>query len=134
MQITAIAVFIKNGKVLLEKRSPKEDNYAGFWALPGGHKKKSEKIKKTLAREMKEELNVDLSDYVFIGKFRDKDPTSKKNYMHNAFLCRKWKGAVRKTKEEEQLKWFRIADVLGKDKKFRRVDKRILKKFKKSKP
>jgi len=124
MQITSVAVFLKEGKVLLEKRDIKEDNYAGVLSLPGGHKRKSETIEKTLAREMKEELKTKIIRYRHIGKFKDIDPTSKKIYVHNAFLCLEWKGMP----AGKTARWFKISAVLGGDGKFRNVDKRILKK------
>jgi len=37
-------IFLKNRKVLLEKRWEHEDNYAGIWAVPGGHVEKKRVI------------------------------------------------------------------------------------------
>jgi mutator protein MutT len=125
-QITAAAIFWKNNRVLLEKRSREEDNYAGYWAFPGGHKRKKEKIEQTLKREMGEELKVRILECAYLGKFGDKDPTSKKLYAHNAFLCKKWKNG----RFGKNLKWFKIHDILGKKSfqgaEFRKVDRKIL--------
>ncbi len=109
--IIATAVFVKDGKVLLEKRKKDEDNYAGLWAFPGGHKDKKEKIEETLLREMKEELNIEISSYKFIGAFENVDPTSKEPYQHNAFLCDRWKGKITETEEEEGIRWIDIEKV-----------------------
>ena len=117
--IVANAVFLKDNKVLLEKRKKKEDNYANLWAFPGGHKEYGEDIKKALYREMSEELGVKIKKCQFLDKFEAIDPTSKKTYKHNAFLCLKWDGKISKTKEEEGLKW---------------VDVKNIKRFKISKP
>jgi len=138
-QITAVAVFLKEKPKLLdslvcfEKRSPDEDNYAGFWALPGGHKKSSETIKKTLIREMHEELNVEITNSKYIGKFRDIDPTSRQTYFHNVFICLDWKGKIKKTAEEEKLAWISIKEFFEKYKqsrhgKIRGIDRKILSK------
>ena len=54
MQIIAVALFIRNNKVLLEKRKEDEDNYAGLWAIPGGHREKEEEIERK-EKEVKEE-------------------------------------------------------------------------------
>jgi len=114
--IVATAVFLKDNKVILEKRKKNEDNYAGLWAFPGGHKKKGEKIESALQREMREELNVDISDYKFIGVFENIDPTSKKKYQHNAFLCNKWSGKITGTKEEKKVKWVKLDKIKNMEK------------------
>lgn len=129
MQITAIAVFVKHSKVLLEKRKEDEDNYAGMWALPGGHKRKNEEIEHTLRREMHEELNIKVTKDKFIGKFKDIDPTSDGLYEHNAFLCLEWEGAIAYTSEEERVKWFNLKDIKELEK-LNPVDIKILKKAK----
>ena len=109
--VVAMAVFVKNGKVLLEKRKKAEDNYAGLWAFPGGHKDEAEEIEQALKREMKEELNVEIIKYRFIGESEDIDPTSKESYNHHAFLCTKWEGEITETAEEEGIKWVEISKI-----------------------
>jgi len=126
MQITAAAVFIKNGKVLLEKRRKDEDNYAGMWALPGGHKRAKETIKQTLKREMKEELNLHIKKAKHIGMFRDIDPTSKDIFHHHAFLCKEWKDIIEYTKEQERIKWWDLKKF-RKIPNHRKVDEKVLK-------
>ncbi len=129
MQITAVAVFIKNGKVLLEKRRADEDNYAGVWALPGGHKRPKETLKQTLKREMREELGIKIKKAQFIGMFRDIDPTSKDIFNHNVFLCEEWVNHIGKTTEEERLKWLELKKF-NKIPKHRKLDEKILKRIK----
>ena len=129
VQIAALAVFIKDGKVLLEHRRKDEDNFAGIWAIPGGHKKPHETIEQTLKREMHEELDAKILDYKFIKKMKEIDPTSKKPYIQNYFLCRKWIGELKLTAEEELVKWFSFSEAL-KLKKLRNSDREIIKKLK----
>ena len=111
MQITSNAIFVKNKKILFEKRRKDEDNYASFWALPGGHKKKKESTKKTLIREMKEELGIKLKKIKYIGRIKDKDPTSGDLYSHHYYLCLDYEGKIKKTKEQEKLRWFTINQI-----------------------
>lgn len=125
MQIVSKTIFLKNNKILLEKRKKDEDNYAGVWAIPGGHKKNKESIKKTEKREMKEELHISPINPKFFGEFKDIDPTSKKAYKHEVFLCTKYKGKVTKTFEEEKIKWFSLARI-NQIKKLSKIDKKIL--------
>ena len=109
--IVASCIFIKNKKILLEKRKKSEDNYAGLWTIPGGHKDPKEKIEKTLKREMKEELGIKVEDAELILNFKDKDPTSKQEYVHNVFFCKKYKGRIKGTTEQKKVKWVRIQDI-----------------------
>ena len=44
MNITASAVLVKVGKLLFEKRRDDADNYAGLWAIPGGHQEQGASI------------------------------------------------------------------------------------------
>ncbi|MBD3249579.1 NUDIX domain-containing protein [Candidatus Woesearchaeota archaeon] len=111
MQITALAVFLKDNKILLEKRKKKEDNYAGLWATPGGHKKPSESILKTLKREIKEELEIDVLEAEPLGIIEDIDPTSKKEFHHHMFLCRRYSDNPKKTNEQKKIEWFSINDL-----------------------
>ena len=110
MKKIAVGIFVKNGKTLLEKRREDENNYAGVWTFPKGHKRFFEDIEITLIREMKEELNVNIHKYKELIKIKDIDPTSKKEYEHNYFLCLKWSNKIRGTSEQEKLKWIKIED------------------------
>jgi ADP-ribose pyrophosphatase YjhB (NUDIX family) len=107
MDITALAVFVKDGKVLLEKRKEDEDNYAGFWAIPRGHKKGNELIDHTVFREMREELGIMITRYSELGVFNDIDPTSKHPYEHHAFLVVGWTGRMHEM-EQEKVKWWKL--------------------------
>ncbi len=51
-------VVIHNNKVLLVRRVRGEDT--GDWAIPGGFVEKKEKIEDAIAREVKEETNIDV--------------------------------------------------------------------------
>ena len=129
MEITVLAVFLKGKKLLLEKRRKDEDNYAGLWALPGGHKRKSETYIRALRREMREEVGIVIKKSRYIGAFKDIDPTSKELYSHHAFLCAEWHNHITHTKEQEKVKWIDIKKY-NKLKPVRKIDKQILKKAK----
>jgi len=127
--ITATGFFIKNKKILLEKRRKDEDNYAGLWAAPGGHKKPLEFPKRALKREMKEELNVDIKSAAYLGMFKDTDPTSKKLYHHHFFLVKEWKGRIKTTTEQAGIRWVALGRIKNL-KNMNKVDIKVLKKAK----
>ncbi|MGD9158199.1 MAG: 8-oxo-dGTP diphosphatase MutT [Desulfobacteraceae bacterium] len=57
-QITVTAAIIwQNGKVLITKR-PEGTHLEGLWEFPGGKKEKAETLEECIAREIKEELGV----------------------------------------------------------------------------
>ncbi|MEE9524975.1 MAG: NUDIX hydrolase [Candidatus Woesearchaeota archaeon] len=127
--IVANAVFLKDNNVLLEKRKKSEDNYAGLWSVPGGHKNKSEPIKKALIREMKEELGIKIKIAEPLGRFDNRDPTSKNIYSHHFFFCKKWEGRIKKTKEQEGIKWIALSRI----KNLKNMNKVSIKALKKAK-
>ena len=111
MKQTSIAIIIKNEKVLLEKRKDTEDNYAGLYALPGGHMKEQETPEQALVREIKEELNIEITKYKKLLPVPDIDPTSGKEYIHHTFLIQEWKGEIKETKEQEKLVWANLNEI-----------------------
>jgi uncharacterized protein len=54
-----------DGDVLLLRRSPKEENFAGHWSLPGGNADEGETPELGAAREAKEEMGVDVDPAKF---------------------------------------------------------------------
>lgn len=61
-KFVAKAVILDNNKVLLLKRSDYLKKHKGEWDLPGGHVHIGEDLTKGLAREVKEETNLSITD------------------------------------------------------------------------
>ena len=62
MKISAGAIIIKNNKYLLQKRDNKKSIYfPGFWGVFGGTINKNETIESCVAREIKEETNLNVT-------------------------------------------------------------------------
>jgi len=64
---TAIILENKNGEILFTKRKflPKK----GFWDLPGGFIDFNEKAEKSIVREVKEELGIEIKERKFLGTY-----------------------------------------------------------------
>ncbi|MFK3984314.1 NUDIX domain-containing protein [Micromonospora sp. NPDC050397] len=60
MHIVVCGALVENGAVLLVHRSPTRQAYPDLWDLPGGHVKAGEPELQALAREMREELGVQI--------------------------------------------------------------------------
>ena len=65
-EVTA-AVIVKDNKVLIAQRSPK-DKLAGKWEFPGGKIELGETPQDCLKREIREELDVDIEVLNFFGE------------------------------------------------------------------
>ena len=63
-------VAVKDGKVFLARRRP-EKSYGGFWELPGGKVEPGETHESALARELSEELGIDVRVGEFIASGED---------------------------------------------------------------
>ncbi|MBN1829754.1 MAG: (deoxy)nucleoside triphosphate pyrophosphohydrolase [Deltaproteobacteria bacterium] len=61
------AVLVKNGKILIARRRA-GDPLAGCWEFPGGTVESGESPEACLAREMKEEFDIDVAIGSFLGE------------------------------------------------------------------
>ena len=59
----ADALLIRDGQILLAKRSKGLSESPDCWYIPGGGVVYGESVQEALIREIKEELNLDLIDY-----------------------------------------------------------------------
>lgn len=68
--ILAVSAFIfdKKKRLLLVKKSKNEKVDAGLWVLPGGKINVDEYIYNGLIREVKEEVNLDVTSYKWISE------------------------------------------------------------------
>jgi 8-oxo-dGTP diphosphatase len=67
--VLAVGAFIlKDKKLLIVKKSPYENIDAGLWTIPGGKIEKDESIIDGLKREIKEEVNLEISNYQWLGE------------------------------------------------------------------
>ncbi len=68
----AAIITVKQGIVLtVRNRAPKK----GLLDLPGGFCNYGESLEDALVREVREELNLELSDLSYFGSFRKRPPT-----------------------------------------------------------
>ena len=59
----ACGVLIKDGQILLGKRSPERKLYPNAWDMIGGHQEAGETLDETLVREFEEEIAVTPTGY-----------------------------------------------------------------------
>lgn len=71
LQVVSAIIEDDHGLILLAQRPPGKV-LAGFWEFPGGKIEAGETSQEALARELKEELSLDVSIGRFMGIFRHK--------------------------------------------------------------
>jgi 8-oxo-dGTP diphosphatase len=103
--VAACALVDVDGRVLLARR-PEGKPLAGLWEFPGGKVAPGETPEDALIRELKEELDIDVSASCLA-------PFTFASHAYEAFhllmplyLCRRWGGIVRAT-EGQALAWVR---------------------------
>lgn len=89
--VSAVALIDADGRVLLTQR-PEGKDMAGLWEFPGGKIEPSETPEAALAREMREELGIEICE-------RCASPLTFVSHAYEDFhllmmlyVCRKWEG------------------------------------------
>ena len=101
--VAAVALFDKDGRVLIAKR-PVGKSMAGLWEFPGGKVEAGETPERALIRELQEELAVDtfescLAPFTFASHAYEDF-----HLLMPLYVCRKWEGKVTPV-EGQTLKW-----------------------------
>ena len=107
VEVVAAVIERPDGSFLLAQR-PHGKVYAGYWEFPGGKVEPGELLPAALARELHEELGIDV---------QTAHPWIVQNYTYphatvclNFFRVRAWRGEPH-GKEDQQLAWQRVSAV-----------------------
>jgi len=84
-KVTADAVIIQSGKILLIKRAIPP--FKGKWALPGGHIGYNEKTENAVVREVKEETGLAVKIIKLVGVYSDPKRDPRGHTVTAAYLC-----------------------------------------------
>lgn len=103
--VAAAALVDVDGRVLVQQR-PEGKAMAGLWEFPGGKVEGDESLEQTLIRELKEELDIDvtaacLAPFTFASHAYDDF-----RLLMPLFVCRVWEGTP-KSGEGQALQWLR---------------------------
>lgn len=109
--VAAVALVDIDNRVLLAQR-PEGKAMAGLWEFPGGKVQGGETPEQALIRELKEELDIDVTESC-LGAFTFASHAYEGfHLLMPLYLCRKWDGTMRPL-EGQTLKWVppaRLAD------------------------
>lgn len=103
---SAHVVLIRDGHILILRRSSTDEWMPNHYGLPGGKIESGENILDALSRECKEEtsLHVSPSDLIFL-------PKVSKNKQHAFYYCTKFIGEPKLDFEHDDFKWIKPKDL-----------------------
>ena len=107
--VVACALINEYGKVLINER-PVGKDYAGYWEFPGGKVDEGETPEEAIIRELKEEINIDVTGSCLAPlSFTEKQYD---NYyvVVLLYVCRRWNGHIMPM-EEQELAWVNPVEI-----------------------
>jgi 8-oxo-dGTP diphosphatase len=98
------AVMLRDGNVLLAKRSAVRRAYPGLWSFPGGHVEAGEDLEQALRRELGEEIGVVPTRYRALAPLADPHAG---DITYHLFAVTGWQGEPHiLDHEHSELAWF----------------------------
>ena len=101
--VAACALVDVDGRVLLAQRPPNKP-MAGLWEFPGGKVEANERPEDTLIRELKEELNIVVSEPCLAPLTFASHLYPDFHLLMPLYVCRRWEGTVQAL-EGQELAW-----------------------------
>jgi 8-oxo-dGTP diphosphatase len=103
--VVAVALVDSDGRVLLAQR-PAGKSMAGLWEFPGGKVQPGEAPEAALIRELKEELDVDVTEACLAPLTFASHRYERFHLLMPLYVCRRWNGIVT-AREGQALTWVR---------------------------
>lgn len=101
--VAACALVDNDGRVLLAQR-PEGKSMAGLWEFPGGKVEVGETPEASLIRELKEELDIDVTEACLAPFTFASHGYEKFHLLMPLYVCRRWEGDMAPL-EGQVLKW-----------------------------
>jgi 8-oxo-dGTP diphosphatase len=123
-RVDVVALIVrKNNEILVEKRKKDRRVDPGKTVIPGGHVEDPESFEQACARELREELVLECSDFRFVASMPH-DAISEKQMVHY-YSCENWKGDP-KNREADAIFWTSVDNLECLD---FEIDKRAVRRF-----
>ncbi len=109
------ALLIREGTVLLARRSPRRKAYSGLWSFPGGHVEKGESLVEALDRELREEVGVAPTDFRLLRSMADPNAKVDDPVTYHVYAVTAWQGGEPAMRDDEhtELRWFKQAAAIS---------------------
>ena len=109
LTVVAVALVDADGRVLLAQR-PEGKAMAGLWEFPGGKIHEGESPDAALIRELKEEIDIDVTEACLAPFTFASHRYESFHLLMPLYVCRRWKGTMR-PREGQTLAWVRPAKL-----------------------
>lgn len=93
-------IIVKDGKILAVERG--HGKFKGSWEFPGGKVEEGETPEQALARELKEELDIEVQDFKFVQTVSN---SIVPNFIISFFVCQMKENSTVKLIEHLDSKW-----------------------------
>jgi 8-oxo-dGTP diphosphatase len=106
------ALLMRQGTVLLARRSPQRNSYPGLWSFPGGHVEENETLAEALVRELREEVGVTPTRFKCLGTISDPNADGVTYHMYSITA---WDGGEPAMigDEHTELAWLTLQTAAG---------------------
>lgn len=105
LTVVAVALVDADGRVLLAQR-PAGKSMAGLWEFPGGKIHPGESPEAALIRELKEEIDIDVTEACLAPFTFASHRYESFHLLMPLYVCRRWKGQMQPL-EGQTLAWVR---------------------------
>ena len=107
--IALLALINDNNEVLISLRQNRRE-YNGYWEYPGGKVESSETLELGLIREIKEEINLEISKNCIAPLTFAVDQHELSQTILFLYICRKWEGSITSLLDQ-RLEWVKPIDL-----------------------
>lgn len=92
-------IILQDDKILVERRALHKATDPGIVVIPGGHVEEGETLEEACKRELKEELDLDCSEFRFVDRMVWNTPIETQNVHY--FVCENWSGTPNNFEADE---------------------------------
>jgi mutator protein MutT len=113
MKHIACAILLRDGCILLGRRTPQRRSYPDCWDLLGGHLEAGETPEQALIREVQEEAGVVPAHYKLLTTLADPDSARNGTARYHVFVVTGWTGGEPRMQGDEhsELRWIPIDEA-----------------------
>ena len=107
--VSACALVDLSGRVLINQRPPGKE-FEGFWEFPGGKVENGETPELAVIRELKEEIDIDVSSTCLAPLSFSETIYNNTHILILLYIARKWEGFI-KPLENQKILWVKPKDI-----------------------
>lgn len=108
--IALLALINDDNEVLISLRQNRTE-YDGYWEYPGGKVENGETLELGLIREIKEEINLEISKNCIAPLTFAVDQHEVSQTILFLYICRKWEGSITSLLDQ-RLEWVKPIDLV----------------------